>query len=263
LRSSEGYSESFIKKEVYKNYSYKMKVKRQEIFYAVAAAILIGYVVSFSNLFEQTSNGWISWLLMSIGALAIISANIAVKKLVAHKKGCEAETDLWTFKRYWLWEKAHFPFPIPIWFILPLIITWLSTGRLWWLAILTFEAKPTYSRIRERWTDLTEFYIALIAAGGVYANIILAIILKACGLPQLAILSAWFAFFSIIPIAKLDGAKIFFGGDDGRLLWLFTAALTSIVLILINVAGVAATIISSIIGALILTAIYYIFIERR
>jgi len=240
-----------------------MRIKKQEIFYAIAAAILLGYVVSFSTLLETPKQGWISWVFMSIGALVIISMNIAAKKLVAHKKGCEAETDLWTFKRFWFYEKAHFPFSIPAWFILPLLTIWLSAGKLWWLAILTFEAKPTYSRIRERWTDLTEFDIALIAAAGVYANIILAIILKACGLSQLAILCAWFAFFNIIPLGKLDGAKIFFGGDDGRLLWLFTAALTSIVLILINVAGVAATIISSIIGALILTAIYYIFIERR
>ena len=240
-----------------------MKVKRQEIFYAIAVAVLIGYVMSFSKLLELSKESWLLWLSASIGALLIIAVNIMAKKFAAHKKGCEAEVDLWTFKRFWFFEKAHSKFPIPIWFILPLIITWLSAGKLWWLAILTFEAKPAFSRVRERWTELTEIDIALIAAAGIYANIILAVILKVGGFHQLAVLSAWFALFGLVPIGKLDGAKIFFGGDNGRLLWVFTLALSLIVLIFVYIAGIAATIISAIIGALIITALYYIFVERK
>ncbi|PIU75914.1 hypothetical protein COS75_02045 [Candidatus Pacearchaeota archaeon CG06_land_8_20_14_3_00_35_12] len=240
-----------------------MKINKQEIIYLIASAILIGYIVSFNELLTQAVQSWIIWLNLTIAAFVIVAVNVFAKKLAAWKKGCELEMKLWTFRRFWFPERMKFPFLFPIWFVLPLIITWLSTGRLWWLAILVFEAEPTFSRVRERWTELTEWDLALFAAAGVYANIVLAVIFKAFGAQQFAMLSAWFAFFCLIPIGNLDGAKIFFGGDNGRLFWIFSIALTAIALILLSVASIISTILAAIVGAFVVMLLYYLFVERK
>lgn len=240
-----------------------MKINRFEIVYIAAAAILIGYIASFSEMLTPSPEGWFLWLKMSVAALGIIAVNVLAKKFAAYKKGCELEIKLWTFKRFWLSEKAHLPFPFPIWFILPLLVTWLSVGKLWWLAILIFEAEPTFSRVRERWTELTEWDLALFAAAGLYANIALAIALKAFGLQQYAMLSAWFAFFCLIPLGSLDGMKIIMGGDNGRLFWIFSLAMTLIMLILLSAVGAITTLIAAIIGGGVLVLLYYLFAERK
>ncbi len=79
---------------------------------------------------------------------------------------------------------------------------------------------------------MTEFHIALIAASGIIINLILAIMgyIFASWNPILETfskLSIYYAFWSIIPIGKLDGTKIFFGS---RILWFSLLILTTLFL---------------------------------
>ncbi|MBL7059296.1 hypothetical protein ISS08_02490, partial [Candidatus Pacearchaeota archaeon] len=74
-------------------------------------------------------------------------------------------------------------------------------------------------------SEMTEYHLGLIAASGIFINLILAIIGYVIGFPLFAKLNIYYALFNMIPISDLDGNKIFFGS---LVLWSFLAALTLI-----------------------------------
>ena len=69
---------------------------------------------------------------------------------------------------------------------------------------------------------MTEYHLGLIAAAGIIANLIFAIVAYFANFTDFAMISVFYAFFNIIPISKLDGNKIFFGS---LILWSFLASL--------------------------------------
>ena len=108
-----------------------------------------------------------------------------------------------------------------------------------WLAILEFDVKPRIERVSRRhglyrFSEMTDWHIAVIAAAGVFANILLAIISYSISgyFPGLetsfeyfAKLNVYYALWSLVPLSSLDGSKILFGS---KLLWLTLAIITGI-----------------------------------
>ena len=111
----------------------------------------------------------------------IFFLNIAAKKIAAYYLDSEIEIKPWQMQRYGFKKSSYFKKPIPIGIILPIIISVLSLGRLLWMAAIVFEVKPKVYRAAKRhglysFSEMTEAHIGLIAAAGIFANLLFAVI---------------------------------------------------------------------------------------
>ena len=133
-------------------------------------------------------------------------------------------------ERYGFKAHHYFKRPFPIGIFLPIIVSLVSAGRLFWMAAMTFDVKPKIYRAAKRhglysFSEMTEFHIGLIAAAGVLINLLAAVIGYFLGFSEFARLNIYFAFFNMLPISDLDGNKIFFGNI---VLWSFLAIIVLI-----------------------------------
>jgi Zn-dependent protease len=156
--------------------------------------------------------------------------NILVKKLAAFILDSEIEVRFWEMKRWGFWPGQQFKKPFPIGLVLPIIVTVLSYGYIYWLGSLIFDVKGKVYRAAKRYglykfSEVTEWHIGWIAAWGVIANLFFAIVGYIFGFPEFARLNIYFAFFNLIPFSSLDGNKIFFGSVT---MWALLAILTLI-----------------------------------
>ena len=195
----------------------------KEPFTIILAAIILALVVSFKN------TAILYPAILSF--LIIIIINVLAKKIVAYYFETDIKVKFWTLYQYGIRKDMHFKKPVPmIW--LPLLIALFSKGFLFWLGILEFDvkAKPERASRRHglyRFTQVTEWDIALITVWAMAANLIIAIAAYVTGFELFAKLSIYFIAWSIIPLARLDGAKIFYAS---RGLWITIFTITVIVL---------------------------------
>lgn len=199
--------------------------KLNEIYHILLAVILLGFVMSFSLEFKIET-----FLIYLLFALIVIFVNILVKKLLAYYTDCDIETKIWHFQRYGLYERSYFRKPIPIGFILPLLLSVVSLGAIKFLTLLQFEVSPLKYRVAKRiglyrFSELTETHIGAIAYSGIIANLVLAILAYLINVPELARLSVYYAAFNMLPLGKLDGNKIFFGS---MITWFALAIITGL-----------------------------------
>lgn len=214
------------------------------------AAALIGYLSAFLKF------SWLGWLGAAGLALIVLLVHFAAQKFVASLKDCNIELNLWTFRQYWFYKSSYSKWPIPAWLLLPLLLLLATFGVVKWLAVTTFEAVPV--RKVTPYSELSEWELAIIAASGAAANILLAVLSQFAGWQNFALLNIWFAFFNLLPISSLDGAKILFGG---RVFWIFLFVLTTVILILLNIANLTTTALAAAGAVIICAVLYYFFYE--
>ena len=189
-----------------------MSMDKKEVVTILLATIILALTVSFKNT-DIFYKALLSFLI-------IISANVAAKKITGFHFETNVKTKFWTWYQFGLRKDKHFRTPVPMaW--LPLILTLFSKGQLFWLGILEFDIKAKAERVAKRhglyrFTQVTEWHIAWIAVWGIIANLILAIAGYIIGYELFAKLSIYFIAWSIIPLGRLDGAKIFYAN---RVLW--------------------------------------------
>jgi len=194
-----------------------------EPFTVILAAIVLALTVSFKN----TTILFPAFLIF----LIILTINILAKKMAAYNFEIGIKTKFWTLQQYGLRKDMHFLKPIPmLW--LPLLLALFSKGLIFWLGILEFDvkAKPERASRRHglyRFTEVTEWHMAWIAAWGIIANLVFAIAAYIIGFELFAKLSIYYIAWSIIPLGKLDGSKIFFAS---RALWITIFTITAIIL---------------------------------
>lgn len=151
---------------------------------------------------------------------AIILINTFAKKFFASNLETDVNLNLWTWYQFGFGKKQHFQKPLPmIW--LPIVTSILTKGLLIWMPLINFDVSPKPERITRRhglyrYTEVTEWHIALIAAFGIITNIVLGVIGYFAGFELFAKLSIFYAVWNLIPVSNLDGSKIFFGS---RNLW--------------------------------------------
>jgi hypothetical protein len=196
---------------------------KKEIITIITVSIVLGFAIS---LLESLQIFFYTILLI----LIIILINLTAKKIISFYYDLEMETKLWEMKRYGYTAGSYFKNPIPAGLIFPLITTAFSFGYITWLAALTFDIKTKIYKSAKRhglykFTEITEFHLALIATAGIVANLFMGLIGYLINQPEFARLNLYYAFFNIIPLSNLDGNKIFFGN---LILWSF---LTTIILI--------------------------------
>jgi Zn-dependent protease len=166
----------------------------------------------------------------------IISINTIAKKFTSYHLDSKVEIDFWEFTRYGFKENQKFKKPFPSGAFLPLIskIIFFPLNGFVWMASLVFDVKPKIWRHTKRhglytFSEITELHMGLIAASGIIANLVFALIGYLIGFSEFAQYSIWYAFFNLIPISNLDGNKIFFGNI---LIWSTLATITTFALLL-------------------------------
>jgi Zn-dependent protease len=163
----------------------------------------------------------------------MIAINIAAKKFLAYYLDSDIEVKIWGIKRFGFTPSKEFKKPFPMGIFLPIIISALTFGNAMWLASLVFDVKAKTYRAAKRhglysYSDITEYQIGLIAAAGIVANLIFAIIGYFAGWSIFTRLNIWYAFFNLIPLSDIDGNKIFFGN---LVMWSFLATIATIAVV--------------------------------
>jgi len=198
-------------------------LNKKEISAIVVATLILAFTISLVETLEI--------FLLALGSvLAVILINILAKKVMSFYVDSEIETKLWEIKRYGFKPNKEFKRPFPAGAFFPVILTVLTFGYMTWFAPLVFDVKAkTYRAAKRhglyRFTEMTESHIGLIAAAGILANLLFAIIGYLINWEEFARINIYFALFNMIPISDLDGNKIFFGNI---VLWSFLAALVLI-----------------------------------
>jgi len=193
-------------------------------------AILVSTIILAFSITLISSISIFLYALLAV--FIVILVNLVAKKITSFNLDSEIETSLWEIKRYGV--KAHHKFkrPFPLGAFLPILskLILFPINSFVWMASLVFDVKAKTYRTAKRhglykFSEMTEDHIGYIAAAGIGANLVLAIIGYLIGFPLFAKLNIYYAFFNMIPISNLDGNKIFFGNI---ILWTFLAVITLI-----------------------------------
>jgi Zn-dependent protease len=196
---------------------------KKEIIVILVATIIIAFSANF--LF----GGWTAFLWTLLAVFFVILINVFAKKISSFYLDSETEIKFWELESIGIRKRRHLKKPLIIGAFMPLIskIILLPVQGLAWMASLAFEVKPkTYRAARRHglytFSEMTEKHIGYIAAAGILANMIFAVIGYLIGFTEFSRLNIYYALFNLLPISNLDGNKIFFGN---LVLWSFLACL--------------------------------------
>jgi Zn-dependent protease len=198
-------------------------INRKEIIAILISILVVGFSV---NLFDSWNNLGYAFLIV----LAVFAVNILAKKIAAYYLDSKIQIKLWEMQKFGFRKHHYLEKPFPIGLLLALLTSAISFGNFIWITPLTFEVEPEVYRASKRhglysFSEMTESHIGLIAAAGIFANLVFVFIGYLLGEDLFTKLNIMFAFFNMIPLSNLDGNKIFFGNIT---LWSFLAALTLI-----------------------------------
>jgi len=196
---------------------------KKEVAIIVASSIVLGFIVSG---FQTSKVLWYS----ALSIFSIVLINTLFKKIAGYYFESDVKVNLWEIKRYGWRSENVFKRAMPAGIFLPIIFKILTLGRMNWLAFLTFDVEAKVSRAARRhdiytFSELSEYHLGVIAAWGIFANLLFALIAYLIGFPQemnFVKLSIYYTLFNMIPFSDLDGNKIFFGS---MILWSFLAAI--------------------------------------
>ncbi len=201
----------------------------RELSHIVVAIIVLTIVTGFFFIINQD---WVEFSKAFLFSVIIITVAISSKKIMAHLLDSDVEHEIWAWARYGFKPKQHLNKEIPAGVIFPLLFTLLSIGIVKVMAILTYETRATQYRAAKRfgyysYTEMTDWHNALIGASGILAVLIVSLIsyFIPYNVEVLAKTAAYYAFFNMLPISKLDGTQIFFGS---RVLYATLAIITII-----------------------------------
>jgi hypothetical protein len=207
-------------------------INRKEIAALILVSVITAFAVAISRSFLINVN---IFLFALLGIFILILVNILVKKTAAYLLESEIEIKLWEIKRFGFRTDQYWKKSFPLGAFMPLIskIVLFPLNGFVWMASLVFDVKAKVYHAAKRhgiysFSEMTEEHIGRIAAAGIFANLILAILFYFIGGDfgiLFAKLNIWFVFFNMIPISDLDGNKIFFGN---LVLWSFLAIVTLI-----------------------------------
>ncbi len=197
----------------------------------IATIVLASIVLALAVAFKNTTVFYTALL----SFLIILGINTLTKKIVGYNFETSTKTKFWTWYQYGLQKNMHFKKPVPmLW--LPLALAFFTKGFFLWLGILEFDVTAKTERVSRRhglyrFTEVTEWHMGLIATWALAINLIFAIAGYIIGFELFAKLSIYFIAWSTIPIAGLDGSKIFYASKG---LWtvIFTIAMMLLALAL-------------------------------
>lgn len=201
-------------------------LNKKELTVILSVTLALGIIIS---LLESWKIFWITGLAI----FGVIIINVISKKVAGHLLDTDVEIKMWEWRRYGYKPHHKFTGMIPFGIIIPLLVKFISVGLVNWMGCLTFEVEGKSYKSAKRYglysfSEVTEKEMGWIATAGIWANLLFALVAYLLGMPLFAKLNVFYAFFNIIPISNLDGAKIFFGNIPN---WAFTAIVTTLVTI--------------------------------
>ncbi len=209
---------------------------KKEIKHLIISILLVALAFGFDD--KQPSFVLSHWLYNYIRIALIVTSSFLVyqlaQKIVANYYRAKTEYHMWNIKRYWFHPSCVLPFRgtyIPAhgtWIqksifniksifigpILLLIVSFFSLGKLFFIAIgCTNVIERLHLRAEKRWMRLQGYERAQIAVAGPFATLLLALLLKSINpnLTDAIFINQMFSIFNMIPLGKLDGAKILLG----------------------------------------------------
>ena len=229
-------------------------MKGSEFLVLILTLFLMTFILGFSEFTVER------FLYSFIFSFFIILVFVIAQKSVANILGIDMKYKLWTFRQFWIKWHYRLNWDFPIWIVLPLLLSIISGGFLKWTAFLVFVTKTTAKKAAKKFSEIKEFDLALIASSGIFAVLVLSLILKLFTLDDFASIAVWFSFLNCLPIGNMNGTKILFGS---KILWIFITVLTIVILLLIELTHIFATIFIALILAAIAAMIFYYFYYAR
>jgi hypothetical protein len=151
----------------------------------------------------------------------ILGINLLAKKAIGYYFEAKVTEKYWTWHKFGLKKNEKFKRPlVMVW--LPLVLSILTKGMFWWLAVFETEISPKTERVAKRhglyrFSQITEWHYALIATTGIIACWLMAFVGYLLGFENFAQFSIIYAFWNLIPLSRWDGARILWGS---KILWL-------------------------------------------
>jgi len=220
------------------------------------AIVTIAFIISF-NEWGRDSQVSISLGLFNLfNAVLIVTfsllIHISVQRIWALMAGYRVEWKLWGFG-----------------LLFSVIIAFLTNGNVWLILpggiILHHLAghRLGYFRYDVNWWAFT-----VIALSGVAASMLAAVFFAALTgavnnalIQKMIVFNIAYALYSLLPIPPLDGSRIFYGS---RMLYVFSVAGVVAIAILLTLGiSIWIALLSSLVVAIILWLLYYIFIENK
>ncbi|MBU2504094.1 MAG: hypothetical protein KJ879_03540, partial [Nanoarchaeota archaeon] len=157
-------------------------INRNEIISILA--VIVSIAVSFT-LFKSFA----AFPKILLAVFLVVLINVLAKKVASFYLESEIEFSPWTIQRYGFKPGYYFKRPFHAGVIFPLITALVSLGNFVWMASLIFEVKPKVYRAAKRhglysYSEMTEHHIGLIAAAGVVANLLFAVVGYLIGFPE-------------------------------------------------------------------------------
>ena len=194
----------------------------------IAIAVLMAFVVfGFAFVFNGDYSSMAEIFIFSI---VVVMIPIIVKKAVAYSLDARVEHSIWNVSRFGFRERDKMKTPLPFGIILPVVFAIFSSGIFKVMTFLTYDTQGLKHRAARKfsfysYTEMTDWHNGLIGAAGVFVLWIIAIIGYLPGWEIMAKMAVYYAFWNMVPIAKLDGTQIYFGS---RVLWTVFAVITLI-----------------------------------
>lgn len=226
-----------------------------EIISLLIASFVLGFFLS--SLYPFLNFNFITFLIMTLLAFSMFFVFVASQKLTAYSLDCNVKIKLLTFSRYGFKPEDTLGFEFPLWFILPLFFYFITTGKFLWTAILNFEPEALKTKVKRKFSELTETDVAKIAISGPLALLILGLIMRMVHFNSFAYLCVLTSFLTFLPLGS--GIKIYAGM---RVAGIFLLVLSLAILLLMPVASFLATILIALIIAITCIITYYILWEK-
>jgi hypothetical protein len=251
-------------------------------------ALIIGiFVISLAIGFDDKSAvfAWSHWLQNFLAVLLMVTFSFVVHqlahKIVARMNGFEAEFSLWGVQSFRLSTKAlmgrtiNKPFPkvirifgheftinaFPIGVIISLLVTLVSNGKIFFLAIGQYKLLiKKAARIGRKYVEVQNLEEAKIALAGPMVSIVLMVIGKLLNnygtFDTFILVNAGLAIFHMLPLPNLAGIKILFGS---RILYITSLIFIIMMIVLAYTVSIIPMLIISAVAAVIAFILGYYF----
>ncbi len=192
----------------------------------ISIILVTAIIITFSITLVETP---MVFLYILISVFLVIITNITAKKVMSYFLDSEIEIKVWGIDRWGFKPHRQLKTTFPAGAFFPVIskIFLFPINNFVWMASLVFDVKTKIHKAAKRYglytfSEMTEYHLGLIAAAGIFINLVFSVVGYLLNFPDFARLNIYYAFFNMIPLSDLDGNKIFFGS---LVLWSFLAAL--------------------------------------
>ena len=181
------------------------------------------------------------------------------QKFFANRAGAVTNFSLWKAPKIKFIFFKKKSFYIPLWLVIPIIISFLSKGQIFFAALTTTSiiVKPAY-RLGRKYINLTEFEHAKIAVSGPITLILISLILNPIDfqiINDFTLVTTMIAVFSLLPLPNLDGSTVFFSSKP---LYIFNLVFALSIAILLKFLTTTYALVLALLAAIFATS-YYLY----